>query len=133
MQVNNLTGQTFGRLTVIERGPNDKHGRATWVTQCVCGQRSTKKSAGLVTGDTKSCGCLLLDFARTLRKLGRRSRLGCHLVHGHAAEGKKTLTYNSWHSMLQRCTNPGNCAWQTQREQNETKILKRAAAAGRAA
>jgi hypothetical protein len=29
-----------------------------------------------------------------------------HLRHGHARAGKRSPTYHSWHTMLQRCLNP---------------------------
>ncbi len=32
-----LTGQKFGRLTVIKRVENTKEGRAKWLCQCECG------------------------------------------------------------------------------------------------
>lgn len=33
----NLIGQNFGRLTVIERVPNDKRRHAQWLCKCSCG------------------------------------------------------------------------------------------------
>lgn len=35
-KVIDLTGQTFGRLTVIERASNDNQGRARWLCECSC-------------------------------------------------------------------------------------------------
>lgn len=32
-----LTGQRFGRLTVIERAENSPNGAAKWVCRCDCG------------------------------------------------------------------------------------------------
>lgn len=63
-----LTGQRFGRLTVIERGPNQgsyrrsdrtsmASGTAYWCL-CDCGKRKLVRSRLLRAGNTKSCGCL---------------------------------------------------------------------------
>jgi hypothetical protein len=60
-QASDLTGQTFGRLTVIKRVPSpDKlSGRSTWwLCSCKCGKRLEVRRQSLVTGNTKSCGCL---------------------------------------------------------------------------
>jgi len=35
-KVINLTGQKFGRLTVIERALNNKQGSAMWLCRCEC-------------------------------------------------------------------------------------------------
>ena len=51
-----LTGQRFGRLTVIER--SDRKGdNAFWVCKCDCGNTKTIKSGSLIGGKTTSCGC----------------------------------------------------------------------------
>lgn len=54
-----LTGQVFGRLTVVERGPNDKSGKARWYCKCSCGNEEMPliNGASLTRGLTKSCGC----------------------------------------------------------------------------
>lgn len=51
-----LTGQKFGRLTVIKRAPN-KNGRTAWYCQCECGNEKIVISKSLKDGNTKSCGC----------------------------------------------------------------------------
>jgi len=60
-----LTGETFGRLTVIERGQNNKQGTAQWVCQCTCGNTKLALGSSLRHGSTQSCGCL---FKETLRR-----------------------------------------------------------------
>ena len=54
-----LTGKTFGRLMVIERGPNGKHNRDQWWCKCDCGNNELllKRGNDLRTGRLKSCGC----------------------------------------------------------------------------
>ena len=53
----NEIGNIYGYLTVIDRGHNDKEGRAQWVCQCKCGNIITVRGKSLRTGNTKSCGC----------------------------------------------------------------------------
>jgi hypothetical protein len=81
-----LTGQRFGRLVVIQRAGSNNLRSATWDCVCDCGARVTQSCAHLRTGNTQSCGCLRDQWH----------------IHGM----NKTPTYNSWHSMIQRCTNP---------------------------
>lgn len=52
-----LTGQKFGRLTVIERAEN-KGGKVRWLCRCECGNKKIIQGASLKSGHTTSCGCL---------------------------------------------------------------------------
>lgn len=59
MKKENLTGQLFGRLTVIEPSdPIGKRKRTAWLCNCSCGNNSIILSERLKSGDTRSCGCL---------------------------------------------------------------------------
>ena len=58
-----LTGQTFGRLTVVKEGPGivRESGRkiVTWLCQCSCGNPELKEVQSDKLGkDVTSCGCL---------------------------------------------------------------------------
>ena len=53
-----LTGRTFGRLTAIKRDGQSRHGQLYWLCQCACGNQKRALRTCLVTGRTKSCGCL---------------------------------------------------------------------------
>lgn len=54
-----LTGQTFGRLTVLRRSEKTSANRLpTWVTQCDCGNVHEVRADHLKQGKVKSCGCL---------------------------------------------------------------------------
>jgi hypothetical protein len=59
----NLTGKTFGRLTVVRRIANDKQG-ACWRCLCECGNKVSVRSASLVHNRTKSCGCIHRESVR---------------------------------------------------------------------
>lgn len=52
-----LTGQRFGRLTVIKRAENNKYGAVKWVCRCDCGKIIKCFSTNLRNGHSKSCGC----------------------------------------------------------------------------
>ncbi len=52
-----LTGQRFGRLTVLH--PVDNIGdRTAWLCRCDCGRETVAKTAHLRSGHTTSCGCV---------------------------------------------------------------------------
>lgn len=78
--VKDLTGQKFGRLAVREKGPlkpSGKYGgmRQTWVCDCECGKTHTAVSSDLISGNTRSCGCLLQEATRTADYYSVVSRL----------------------------------------------------------
>ena len=52
-----LTGQKFGRLTVIKRAEN-KGGKVYWLCKCECGNEKVIRGTSLKSGATMSCGCL---------------------------------------------------------------------------
>lgn len=56
----NLTGQTFGLLTVIKRadGSRLKGRHVVWECRCECGKTKNVASDMLISGHTSSCGCL---------------------------------------------------------------------------
>ena len=59
----NLTGRTFGRLTVL--APVDlklDHGKTLYECRCECGKTIITRRDSLLSGDTKSCGCLKNDI-----------------------------------------------------------------------
>ena len=63
-----LTGQRFGKLTVIGR-VGSKRGRANWRCKCECGNECTVISSYLRTGDTQSCGCVMSRMEEYIAKL----------------------------------------------------------------
>ena len=42
-----LTGQRFGKLTVVRRDGSDKHGHSTWLCKCDCGQFTVVTASNL--------------------------------------------------------------------------------------
>ena len=91
--VNDLKGQKFGRLTVIERAKKENERHAVWLCICDCGNYVTVKSDNLKSGNSKSCGCLAKELTR------QRS-----LKHGEFG----SRLYNIWAHMKNRCNNPSD-------------------------
>jgi len=55
-----LTGRVFGRLTVI-RQLEKGQGYPLWLCKCQCGNEAKVMGHRLVSGTTKSCGCILRE------------------------------------------------------------------------
>lgn len=92
-KVKDLTGQKFGRLTVLERAKNNTRGQSMWRCKCDCGNTWTGLGTSLISGNTQSCGCLAREM------LIKRNTV--HSLHG-------TRLYGIWVRMRQRC-NDENC------------------------
>jgi hypothetical protein len=53
-----LTGQKFGKLTVVKRANNDIYNRSRWLCKCDCGGENEVLGYYLTSGRTISCGCI---------------------------------------------------------------------------
>lgn len=95
-----LIGKRFDRLVVIKYIRSDKWRNKFWLCKCDCGEETTVYGGNLKNSHAKSCGCLSIE------KLKDRS-----ITHGHYKNGKMSQTYQSWNSMIQRCTNPNNISY----------------------
>lgn len=85
-----ITGQTFGRLTVVSRAENNKRGKAMWTCQCSCGQEVTVLGRDLRSGHTKSCGCYKMEKIMAKTETHAMSHTDIYFI---------------WSSMKQRCGN----------------------------
>lgn len=83
-----LTGQRFGRLSVIERAGAAQSRQALWLCRCDCGNTKIVQSYDLRSGNTQSCGC-------------QRKENFTHTIHGHS----KKRVYAIWKGMKSRCFN----------------------------
>lgn len=93
-----LTGQRFGRLTVIERDGTDKNGRnVMWLCVCDCGGTTRTTTTHLRNGHAQSCGCL---FREKLIEGGEKTRFAT--THGKS----RTRLYRILTGMKSRCYNP---------------------------
>jgi len=91
-----LTGQMFGRLTVIGRGQN-KGVKPGWICVCECRKIKSFRGSDLTLGKVLSCGCLRNERVRSAIE-----------KHGSARRGGKEPEYNVWLAMRARCKNPNN-------------------------
>jgi hypothetical protein len=92
-----LTGQRFGRLSVVRRAENQGV-KPAWLCLCDCGKEAVVKAMQLRAGDTKSCGCLRDESMADL--IQKRT------IHGHNRKGARTRIYRIWAGMLSRCHSP---------------------------
>lgn len=64
-----LIGQHFGRLTVLLLDSiKTKRGATYWYCRCVCGKHKSVERRHLITGRTKSCGCLVAEPRKNTRR-----------------------------------------------------------------
>lgn len=84
-----LTGQRFGRLVVLERASNGKHGDIVYRCKCDCGTIKEVTATHLRSGASKSCGCLRKEVTQKNKT-----------IHGM----KRTRLYNIWVAMKRRCS-----------------------------
>lgn len=67
-----LTGQKFGRLTVLHRAEDHiskgGHHESAWLCQCACGNQVVVQRGNLTSGNTKSCGCWNRDVRKAKRE-----------------------------------------------------------------
>lgn len=90
-----LSGKTFGRLTVI--GFHSRRGvQILWACKCSCGNEQVAEGGNLRRGYTASCGC----YAREKSSIN-------NFRHGKCF----TATYKSWQAMKTRCTNRNDGHW----------------------
>ena len=90
MKAIDISGQTFGRWTVIQRVKVDH-----WLCRCSCGTEKVCHGSHIKSGRSRSCGCLRIE--------------------SNHARGTHRMSYSStfriWAGMRQRCYNPTNKAF----------------------
>lgn len=104
VQVKDLTSQRYGWLAVLGRAGSDKFGKARWECVCLCGNTTVANGGSLLTGNTRSCGCLMRELARPRCSALGKSALRHGLSH--------TPEYDAWNHACQRTTNQNHHAWQ---------------------
>lgn len=95
-----LTGQKFGRLTVVSRTENVGDHRG-WLCECSCGGKTVASTQGLrhPTGGTKSCGCLRREVAK--KRAGRPWNKGKTYAI-QTGDGSERI-YKTRHAWAQAC------------------------------
>ncbi len=61
MKPRNLEGMRFGRLVALRRAGKNERGLSLWQCKCDCGAEKIALARTLISGGTKSCGCLHLE------------------------------------------------------------------------
>lgn len=83
-----LSGQKFGRLTVISKAGKTSNGNFKWLCRCDCGAIKEFASGALRSGTTISCGCWIREMT------SKRS-----YTHGET----KLRLHHIWAGMKARC------------------------------
>lgn len=86
-----LQGRKFGRLTVIELQGTNHRRHNMWHCKCECGNEVNVSATDLITGHTRSCGCLMRETATETMT-----------THGKSKE----RLYTVWQGMIGRCNRP---------------------------
>jgi hypothetical protein len=89
-----LSGMVFGKLTVLPVYDiiRDKNGcsKVYWDCKCDCGKLHTTYAGNLISGGSKSCGCVWVPILKNMSTTHSMSR---------------TRQYRIWKGMKQRCSN----------------------------
>jgi hypothetical protein len=86
MRLVDLTGNHYGRLTVLRRG--DATRRPMWLCACECGVEKSVRGDHLTLGRVVSCGCWVREITANAMR-----------THGKS----KTRVYRIWRDMINRC------------------------------
>ena len=90
-----LINLSFGRLTVTGMSGKDRHGHYQWTCKCECGSSIVTRSGSLLSGNTRSCGCLQKEVTA---EIGKKPS---NVKHGMTG----TTEHHIWQSMKDRCYN----------------------------
>lgn len=107
-KIRDLTGQTFGKLTVVSFAGSYKRCHAKWLCKCECGNEKTVTGNSLTKGNTKSCGCLAKSKHRQLREKGIFTKRGYVIMHypEHPNSRKSGNLYEHTYVMSERLGRP---------------------------
>jgi hypothetical protein len=108
-----LTRQRFGRLVAIER-TSKYRGAYKWLCICDCGRMVEVLGSKLVSGHTKSCGCIRNEYASAM---GNKFK---HLI--VPGDNEYTRKRNTIHGQTK---SPAYRVWIRMRARAGTKVCKR--------
>jgi hypothetical protein len=96
-----LTGQKFGRLSVVKFSRHDPKVSNIWLCVCACGNYCEKTVGALRTKDNKnqSCGCAVRD---SIKKASQVFSENCKKKFHPLRKKIRRVRYN----MIERCHNP---------------------------
>ena len=91
-----LSGQTFGRLTVLSFAGKDSKQNTQWLCRCECGKETIARGSLIKSGATSSCGCGV-----------REAVIAANTKHGNSSDG----LYRRWRAMIARTTDTKNISY----------------------
>ena len=91
-----LKGMKFNRLKVVGYLRSDSNGKSIWSCICECGKSVEVRGTALKNGNTKSCGCFLVEHIESVKNK-RKS---------------EEATRGSWRAMRSRCRNPKDLSYE---------------------
>ena len=83
-----LTGRTFGQLTVLREAGRTPRGQITWACKCECGNSHIAQGTHLRSGHTTSCGCFRQEAS-----------IAANTTHGLSGSPE----FFVWYDMIRRC------------------------------
>lgn len=89
-----ISGNKFGELIAIQFHSRGILNRPKWLCKCSCGNEKVVYYSFLMSGHTKSCGCLK-----------RINTVRANVVHGQSRNDGTTSEYAAWQGMKTRCYN----------------------------
>lgn len=98
--VQDLTGQRFGRLTVVRLSERRSGRKTFWICKCDCGNEKIVRSDIIKSGNTRSCGCLHKEQA--IRNVSKN----------HKHKMSYTPLHYRWLNIKDRCNNSRNGSYQ---------------------
>ena len=96
-----ITGQKFGKLTVLRRNGKNISGSICFDVVCECGNETNVAGTLLRSGHTKTCGCIKKE---TIIKNHNK-----YVVETYGTNVKHLS--RKFKEMKRRCYNPKNCAY----------------------
>lgn len=95
-KIKDLTGQRYGKLTVLSLDEERTKRKSYWVCLCDCGNKKTVRGDSLQDNKTLSCGCL------------KKEQDKVNLTKNHKGRISKSRLYKIWLGMKSRCNNPNS-------------------------
>ena len=100
-KIKDLIGNKYGKLTVTSNSGDITLNRgAIWTCKCDCGNVVNVNSRNLITGSTKSCGCLYVENSIIQGTILAKN----NTTHG----ASNTAEYRAWEGIKRRCSNLNN-------------------------
>lgn len=102
-----ITGQRFGRMSVLSLTTERVDGRSTWLCGCDCGKTKNVRGDSLRSGQTKSCGCMKRELQAAMSVpsfdiVARRTRSAFY-PHSPIEDVKDYLTRKQTTRKVEQC------------------------------